>query len=427
VLPVSPSTWHGLPLSDDADVFALDVTDFGAASIVARLSGGPQSLLGGPRLLLSTIPVSLDQSAKSFAAPVLADGGGDSAPVGGVGVPSVAVVDGGTKATSRIAFASAETVRVVTDDDNGTSAAPPLGPAAGADAKVVTAVNPNGGGVTAWNATGADGQPGIGIRQDLADGEAQSGTVAGAQAGPVSDLSIGRTSSGDAIVAWLQGDPGRYEVVADRVSSPPSALTVTTPDGWVRPRSAWVRWNPVASSVGGVRYDVVLDGKVAATALTVRQLRPSADLLGSGARSVQVLATDASGQQVLSSRERLRVDARPPRATVRFVANASRGRPRSKRGRASAKRSASTSHSRAGGASRAARARGRSVEVRVSDSESGVAAARTTWLFGDGTRSVRGKKRARHTYERAGRYTITVRARDKVGNATTLRMAVRLK
>jgi hypothetical protein len=104
---------------------------------------------------------------------------------------------------------------------------------------------------------------------------------------------------------------------------------------------------------------------------------------------VQILATDASGQQTLTGESELDVDGSPPVARVR-------------------------------------RLRGRTVVVTVRDAQSRPVAGATRVSFGDGRRS-RDKLSVRHTYGRAGRYVIVVQMRDKVGNKATasLRVAIR--
>jgi hypothetical protein len=394
VLEASPANADGAPVTDDADAFSLDATAFGLARIAVRVNAGGGSALGGPRIFLATLPSSLDQSAGTLTGPVHVDGA--AAPSGGVGTPSIAAVDSdGLDGSMWLAFAAGRTMRLTTVDGNGDLVQrPATGPVPTAGGAVATAVNPGGGGIAAWSARDAQGRPVVAVRQDFPSGAAQTGLVAGAQAGPVSDLSIGRADSGDAIVAFRQGDAGRFEIVTDRVTVPPAPFQLVGPADWVRPPRAHVSWSLASSSVGGLRYSVLVDGRSVARGLVRRSLTLDPRQVGSGVRQVRVLATDALGQQELSPSFALHVDGRAPVATL--VAPRGRGHRRS-----------------------------RQVVVHVRDPQSGVAAA--TCSFGDNTRTVRASHGAcAHRYGRAGRYTIVVRVRDRVGNRATRRLALQL-
>src|SRR4029077_13498480 len=65
-------------------------------------------------------------------------------------------------------------------------------------------------------------------------------------------------------------------------------------------------------AVGGVRYSVLLDGRVVRHGLRKRAYRPRPAALGNGVRRVRVLATDALGGQVLTKALKLRVDGEAP-------------------------------------------------------------------------------------------------------------------
>src|SRR5262249_37078395 len=155
-------------------------------------------------------------------------------------------------------FTQTGQARVVTAGDDGLGAAVVLGATASPDADVVSAVDPDGGGVLGWSAMDGAGRPGVGVREDFGAGGAAAGVGRGPHAGAVAELSIGRASSGDAILGFRQGDAGRFAIVVDRVSAPPATFGVSTPTDWVRPRAARISWDPAASGVaGGVRYSVL--------------------------------------------------------------------------------------------------------------------------------------------------------------------------
>lgn len=376
VLSASPSTFAGQPLTQDADAFALSVSEYGAAKIISRVEGEPGTALSQARLFVSTMPSSTALTGRQFSAPVPLT----AAAQADVGVPSVAVDERGA---FRIAFTAAGAVDVLAGDEGPTAPPAPevaLGPTA-AGAEAATALNPNGGGVTAWPASS-----GVGVREDFPEGGAQTAQVSGALAGPVSELSAGGSESGESVVGFRQGATGSFEIVGDPVTVPPPPFLVEVPRVWVRPSGASITWHSAEDATGGVTYSIVIDGRIVERGLHGLSALPDRRLLGSGVRHVQVLATDASGQQTLSSEKSLMVDGRPPVASVRH-------------------------------------GRGRSVIVTVKDAQSGAVAGATRVSFGDGARAS-GKLSVRHTYARGGRYVIVVQMRDKVGNEGTAHLRV---
>jgi hypothetical protein len=382
-LQATPSDWQGRPLNADANAFALDATRFGMAQVVARLAGGPGTPLSGQQLVSNTLPPTLDDAALRF------DGAravGTAAPA--LGVPDVAVADDGDRGDTRIAYGVDRAPRLLVDGDGGTSDGPVAGPPlAQPTAPLRTALTPAGGGLLAWATADAAGRQGVALRQDFPGGGTQSATVSGVSGGPVGELAVGRAASGDALVAFLQGDAARAQVVAAPVTVPPARFLARGPATWVRPARARVSWDRADSATGGVTYAVVLDGRVVRSGLRGRSFRVPARLLGSGVRHVQVLATDRSGQQLLTDRVNLRVDQRPPTATAKA-------------------------------------AKGRRVTVTVTDADSRLVAARTRISFGDRTPAVRGRRGATHRYRRAGLYTVVVSARDRAGNVAALELPV---
>ena len=387
---VSPSSWEGQPVSADADALALDVTPFDQARIVARVGGGAGGPLSGQRLFLGTLGPNYAEDASRLKGPVLADGSGGSPPAGPLGTPAVGAADeGGGDGSMRLVFTAGGQLHQVAADDQGNLTELPLppGPPAQPGAEAVAAVDPEGGGVAAYEALDVFGRPAVAVRQEFPTGAAQTGLISGRLSGPISHLRGSRSGVGDALIGFLQGEPGRFEIVAARVAAPPAKFTVNSPERWVRPPQAKLRWHPAPSAVGGITYGVVLDGRLIKSGLTARRYRPRPALLGSGVRRLQVLATDALGGQLLSRKTTLRVDSEPPTASVK--------------------------------------AKGRRALVLLRDPNSGVRAA--VCRFGDGSKRVRGRRSCHHTYERPGSYTITVRERDKAGNriARLLRVKIR--
>jgi hypothetical protein len=272
---------------------------------------------------------------------------------------------------------------------------PPPAPAPAPGADVGVAQSAAGGTVLAWPTTGADGLPAVAVRQEQPGGGVQTGLLAGAAAGDVSGLSLASDPGGDAILTFLQSAGPVRQIVAEGVTAAPARFAVTAPDGWVRPRSARLRWEAAPSTTPRVTYTVLIDGDPAAQGLAGRAIVPAATALGSGVRQVQVVATDGAGQAVASTPVTLKVDARPPTAKAAAA-------PRKKYGR-------------------------HAIAVTVADPASGVVGTKTTCRFGDGSRQQKGHRTFRHRYRRAGRYVARVVTRDRAGNTTTLRLRVQVR
>jgi len=379
VLPASPSSFAGASITQDVDAFALSVSTYGAAKLISRVPGAPGTPVSQARLFVSSMPSSTALTGRQFSPPQPLTG----EPSPNVGVPSVAIDERGA---FRVAFTTGGAANVLAGEE-GPSASPApevaLGPAA-TGAGTATALNPEGGGVTAWPSDG-----GAAVREDFPGGGAQVAQVSGAQVGPVSELAVGGSESGESAVGFREGEPGSYEIVGEPVSVPPPQFLVDAPRTWVRPQRAWITWASAEDATGGVTYGLVIDGHLISHGLHALSALPDRRLLGSGVRHLQVLATDAAGQQTLSSERSLKVDGSPPVASVR-------------------------------------RRSGRSVLVQVKDPQSGAVARAVRVSFGDGTHA-KAKLTARHTYHRPGRYTIVVQMRDKVGNVGTARLRVSVR
>lgn len=390
VLQASPSSWEGMPVTADADALSLAVTPYVQARVAFRIAAGGSSALAG-RMLANTLPPNYATAAATLGGPQLADGGGVAAPPAGAGPPNLAIAENRTRKTSmRLDFLAGSQLRQmgVGADGGVVEIATPPGPPAQAGAEPVVAVDPEGGGLAAYPALGAGGLPEVAVRQEFPSGAAQTGLLSGAQGGPVSELAIGRSGSGDGLIAFRQGEAGHFEIVAERVSVPPASFQVKAPKGWSRPAAVKLRWQAAPSAVGGLSYSVLVDGRAIGSGLRRRALHPRPVLLGNGVLRVQVLATDQFGQQLLSKPAKLRVDGQRPTVGVRVLS-------------------------------------GHRVGVRVSDGGSGVEGKATSVSFGDGERA-RGGARFVHHYRRPGHYTIAVRARDEAGNRTARRFQVRV-
>jgi hypothetical protein len=387
ILQASPSSWEGAPVSGDVDAFSLAVTPLDQARVAMRIaSNGGQ---GPTRLFLNTLPPgfnvpsnSLVGASQVFSAPPSTD----------LGLPGVAAYEkGGREGLLRLTFVAGRRIHQVGVDESGqlTPVTRMAGPGALSGAEAGAALDPDGGGIVAYPAFGSGGRPAVAVRQEFASGAAQAGLLTGAQSGPIAGLRVDGSGSGDALIGFRQGEAGHFQIVADWVSAPPAPFRVKGPKGWTKPRAVRLTWQPTESTVGGLTYSVLLNGRTVKPGLHRRKFRLPAGLLGNGSVRAQVLATDALGQQVLSKTVTLKVDGEPP--VVRVIGP-------------SAER----------------------LTVRLRDPDSGLK-AKASWVrFGDGARG-RGGSTFRHEYEGAGSYPIVVHARDRAGNRTTRRFEVRVR
>lgn len=385
VLQASPSSWEKAAVSADAEAFSLAVTPYTGAQVGFRIGTAPGSALAG-RLLVNSLPASFSPAAGTLSGPLLADSGTLPA-----GPPDVAAVETSSKSTvTRLSFLSGSQLRQV--QGSGGAMAPlsmPPGPTAVTGGEPVTAVDPEGGGVIAYPALDPIGLPAVAVRQEFPSGAAQTGVVSGASGGPVAELSIGRSGAGDGLIAFRQGEAGRYAIVAERASVPPAAFKVKPPKGWQRPNAVKLRWGVAQSTAGEVRYSVLVDGRPVKRGLRRRKVHLSAALLGNGTVPVQVQASDGLGQQLLSNRAKLHVDGQRPLVEVKL-------------------------------------GKAHGVLVRLSDADSGLDPKASRVSFGDGDREHGGAKFT-HSYARPGRYTVVVSARDKVGNRLWRRLEVKVR
>lgn len=376
ILQVSPSSWEGTPVTGDADAFTLAVTPLNQARVAVRVAGNGGQ--GDQRLFLNTLPAS-------FAVPSNAMLGSQlvfAAPA--IGLPGVAAYEkGGQEGKLRLGFAAAGELKQLGVSGNGklTALSALAGPAPLPGAETVAALDPDGGGTLAYPALDGNGRPAVVVNQEYTSGSAQLGLISSGVGGPVAQLRIGGSGVGDALIGFRQGEPGRFQIVAERVSSAPAKFRLRGPKGWVKPRAVRLAWARAETAVGGVTYAVIVGGRTAKAKLKRRQYRVPAGLLGDGATNVRVLAVDALGQRVLSGKLKLKVDGQAPIVRV--------------------------SEPGPGGA----------VTVRVRDEDSGVVVKATRVSFGDGAREA-GGARLTHVYAGHGRRTIVVKARDRAGNRT---------
>jgi PKD repeat protein len=294
------------------------------------------------------------------------------------------------------------------------SGADPVALGAATGGPVATTVDPDGGGVSVWPGADSSGLPEVDVLDQFPTGGSQSAQLVADLPGPITGQSVGVAPGGDAVIAWMQGAPGDSEVVGDVVSVAPHTFTVTTPTGWQSAAGATVTWNPAAATTT-VTYAIYVDGRLVlgniagppatapstdpnfpsqpvsstAEAVTISRHLPVTGI-GTGVHEVQVVATDALGQTLASSEQKLKLDDTPPQVSLA---------------------TADDHHA---------------ARVTVSDPDSGVAAQATRIDFGVGA-TVAHKVSATHVYNAPGTYPVTVHAVDKAGNATTVELKVTVR
>ena len=379
VLEVSPESVNGQPIQAEADAPAIAVSKFGEAEVAYRLAGGSGSPYGTPRILLNNLPSETDPAGAAFKGALVVGGGAT------VGPPSVSIDERGD---FQLSYTSAGVTQSLSGDDfSGLRSPLPLGPASSEG--VPSTINPAGGSVSAWATVGAGGLPVVAAREGFANGAWQQAQLSAPISGPLSTPVLGGSGQGDALIAFRQGPPDRPQVMAAVAKSPPGAFLAYGPVGWVTAGAATIQWNQPAEAFGNTTYALLVDGHVRASRLSKLSIRVSPGGLGDGVHHIQVLATDSLGQQTMTPDAELKIDSTPPQVSVKR-------RP----------------HHR--------------VLVRVVDRASGVAAGKTSIEFGDGSRASH-KTSARHTYAHAGKYTITVHSRDKVGHVLRARIPVAVR
>lgn len=378
VLAASPETWEGAPILGDVTSLAVAVSAQDRARVAARVEGSGTSATGGGRVFITSLASSSSPNGGKPTGPSQVEAGSSLSPVG---PPSVAVADGeGAEGSMLLAYSGGAAARVVGVNAQGNLSAPasPAGPPADLEGPVVAAIDGEGGGTIAYETDG-EGTPGVVVRQEVAGGETQTASVYGPLGGPISQLAGQGVESGDALIAFAQGEGGRLAIEADRIAASPGRLAVLVPEGWVRPDRAKIRWSAAPSGVGGLTYSLLIDGSAVRSGLTQRQVTPRRSMLASGKNSLVVIATDRLGGDVISSPVKLRVDNQPPRLQTKVE-----------------------------------KQRG-VIVLSLKDAQSGLRGGATRISFGDGTRA-RGGAHFHHRYERPGRYLVRVHASDRVHN-----------
>jgi hypothetical protein len=209
--------------------------------------------------------------------------------------------------------------------------------------------------------------------------------------------------NGDIAVAYVQQTPGGPAIAVATIDQPPGRFAPRAGRSkwertdrpvlqWTRSREAW-----------GLSYKVVVDGTEVATTPRMSLRLPSA--LAQGAHSWQITAVDRRGQSTATRVGTVRVDTLAPTAQLRVT-----GARRTGAELRLTLRTADAPPPPAKGAKPA--------------QTSGVATALLDW--GDRSRRESVRFGARHTYTRAGRYTVLVTVVDKAGNRAVVRQALKI-
>lgn len=402
-LQVSPSAWDGAPLRGPADAFSLDVAGFGEAAVAFRQQPGQASKLDAPRAMVNETPDVFSELSGSFGQALLSDGGAR----GGLGAPSIGVDPRGLFLSG---IPAGQVSLLGSGDDAAAGEVERLdGGASSVGGEPQVDLAETGAGVAAWRELrGPVGL--VGVQERRADGVVEPSELSAPGGGAVGRLALGGSGLGDAIVAWQQGSGANSQIAATVLDAPPDPFLVLLPEGWQRKKKIRVAWDHSLNAIGGVRYSVSVDDEPVVENRKRLSARLTRDAIGDGRHKIQVFAIDAAGQETGSRLGRLRVDRRPPQVRLRR-----RGRRLAVVVSDGARRS--TSGLRRGSIKVSFGERGRGRGARAS------ASARRTRKRRKRPLTVR----VVHTYKRAGRYRLRVRARDKAGNVRVLRRRVRVR
>ena len=381
VMPVTATTYAAAPITTDADAPSVSISKLGQAEVAYRQSWAAGSPLPGPRIFLNTLSDGESESGAEFLGAAIADTGVTGGKLASIGRPSVDIDE---RRETLLLYDSNGQPRAVARNDKGALSSSSLGSpfsgsllGAASELGAASAINPEGGGVSAWPSSDADGRPGVGVREDFPSGAVQTALLSGGAGGPIGEVAVGRSGLGDGLVAFQQGPLGDAAIVGAQVTAPPGTFAVTLPKTWVRPAQLHIVWAPGESANGPLTYQVVSDGRLVGAPSSGLAYTFARGSLSSGIHEVQVLARDIFGQDSLTAKGTVKVDATPP--IVRLTR------------------------------------RGHAIVVQVSDGGSGLVPGSVRVSFGDGV-TVSRRRSAAHRYPHRGSFTVRVGARDRAGN-----------
>jgi hypothetical protein len=210
-------------------------------------------------------------------------------------------------------------------------------------------------------------------------------------------LDVGVNRAGDAVALYVQDGAGGRRLMSAGFDRAPGAFRTYTTSKYRKGARPSLSWSPSFELWGPPTYTVEIDGKPYGST-TDTKLAATTSAVPDGEHTWRVVASDRRGQATSSPARTLRVDAKPPEATLKITGSKRRGKPVR-------------------------------VRVRVADGSlsaptgSGVKVVRIA--FGDG--AVFAGRDAAHRYRRAGTYTVRVTAGDNAGNVTVVRRRLRIK
>jgi hypothetical protein len=388
LLQVTPSSLGGHPLNGPADELSLDFAGFGQGAVAWRQQPAPGSGFAHARVLEAEIPSSFDPhgaafgAAKSLDGPTAADGPSEALGPLSMAVDGKGGFDVGYDAgrQSFDAGGSESSARTPIRLDNGSEV--PGDP-------VLTRAD-DGALAAAWKIQ-SHGSGAVAVLERRADGTPNRSLVAAPRGGAVHQLAVGGSHRGDAIFGFLQGDGANAQIAAVVVRAPPGEFVTSAPSGWVKTPRIPLQWEVPLAGAGHISYAVLVDDQEVAEEVDGNEYTLTRSQLVNGLHTVQVEATDSLGQVVDSVPATVKVDRAAPRVRVRV--------------------------------------RGKDVTVRLVDGArgqcSGVRRSSVRVSFGEGA-TARAKALLKHSYARAGSFTIVVSSSDNVGNKRTVRKVVRV-
>jgi hypothetical protein len=376
-MEISPTSIEAKPVGADADAPALALNEFGGAEVAFRLAGGSGSPLGSSALMLDRLSTPAAGKVSAFAGAAVVGTGST------VGTPDV-VASG--NASFVVACPVGGNVDLVNVGEGTETPQISLGPGAG---PAFVSASPTAGAEVAWAATGPEGLPAVQVEERYPTGGWQNGFLSAPISGPISGLAAAASGEGDELLGFEQGSGESSQIVGTFAQAPPESFYASAPTGWVGPSKARLSWKAAGQGVGSVTYSVLVDGRLVAGGLHGLSAHLPRGALGSGLRQVRVLATDQLGQRTMSPVVKLRVQGEPPLVEVKDL-------PRQR------------------------------VRVRIYGDPAGLKKAATLVRFGDGE-TARRRATVVHSYPRPGRYTVTVRALDRVGNRRLARVEVTVR
>lgn len=392
LLDVSPTAYNGHPLNGPVDELSLDVAGFGQGAVAWRQQPAPGSGFTRARVFEAEIPSSFDPHGAAFGAARAVDGPpGADGPSAGVGAVSMAV-DG--KGGFDVGYGAG--VQSFDASGSESDSPPPVSKPVRLDSgsevpgePVLTRAD-DGALAAAWRVQ-VHGAGAVAVLERRSDGTPNRSLVAAPHGGAVHALAMGGSHRGDAIFGFLQGDGANAQIAAVVVRAPPGEFVTSAPSGWVRAARIPFQWEVPLAGAGAISYAVLVDDQEVAESVGGTEYTLTREQISDGVHTVQVEATDSLGQVVDSVPATVKVDRTPPHARVRV--------------------------------------RGGSVTVTVIDGAkgqcSGVRPSTVRVRFGDGA-SGRGRAVLRHSYARAGTYSLVITAADRVGNRRTIRRRVRV-